>query len=113
METYREPSTDASHIRKVDTEDRSGLPIRVLVPNDVPTSEGIPVSMPLDDLFGHLPVEFRKMLYNRLWERGLVEPSDYLKPEAGNLYKATIMSIIRVDFLQLRTIAEEMLHNGS
>lgn len=106
-------SRSESQVTKVTTVDKEGLPIVVLVPGGIPVEEGIPISLPLNLIFGSLPVDFRKRLYNALWDRGLVEPSDYLKPEASSLYKAAILSIIRTDFYDLVRLAQETLNDGS
>lgn len=109
METRKGNDTGKKRKRILvqDTKTEEGLPVRVMVPEGIDPSEGIPVSMPLDEIYGDLPSEFRERLYNELWARGLVSPSDYLKPGADQKFKSAIMAIIRVDWRLIVQKAQE------
>lgn len=96
--------------------DESGINRLVLVPansNGIDLSEGIPISLDLDPLYEHLPLEFRVRLYNALWDRGLIKPHDFLAPDAPEKYMAAIRSIIKRDALDAVKLANEVIRNGN
>lgn len=99
----------SKRLRVVDTEDGQGLPTRVIVPEEARAGEGVPIELPLDMIYGHLPVEFRKRLYTALWEQGLIEAKDFLQPGADQAYKRAIMSIIKIDWLKIKQLAQETI----
>lgn len=101
--------------RKVDYTSADGLPQRSLIPadaNGIDPSEGIPLHLDLDPLYGHLPLEFRQRLYNALHARGLIEPADYLKPGAAEVYMAAMRHIFKQDALSAIRLAKEVINHG-
>lgn len=99
---------------KKDFTDSEGIPQRVLVPPDeTDLQTGIPVSLNLSALYGHMPAEFQRELYQSLHAQGLVEAADYFKPGASDRFRAAMLTVIRHDFLSVQTLAmEESKHNG-
>lgn len=90
--------------------DLDGIPRRVLIPeSETDNAMGIPVSLELSDLFGHMPVPFQQSLYEALHAQGLVEASDFFLPDAGKRFRAAMLSVIKHDFLSVQTIAKEEL----
>ncbi len=91
-----------------------GTPAVVLIPDDEPdSSTGIPVSLDLSSLYGHMPADFQQRLYIALHAQGLIKPKDYFVAGAADRFKAAMMSVIRADFLSCQRIAkEELNHNG-
>jgi len=95
---------------KVDYLDSNGIHRRVLLPNDdADANEGIPLSLPLESLFGHMPVSFQARLSSELFERGLVEPSDFFKPGAAELTRGAILSVCKHDALSIISLAKSLL----
>lgn len=98
-----EPIND-SHT--VDYTDQHGMKRRVRVPAGVSDyREGIPVSLDADRLFDHCSPEFRQMLVNELWARGLVEPCDFKQPGAPELVRAAILACVKKDALDVVSLA--------
>jgi hypothetical protein len=100
-----------SNIRKIDYTSAEGLPQRSLIPDDasgIDPSEGIPLHLDLDPLYGHLPLEFRQRLYQAIWAHGLVEPCDYLQPGAAEKFMAALRSIVKRDALDAAKLAKEV-----
>lgn len=94
--------------------DAAGVPKVVLLPKDeTDVRTGIPVSLDLSPLFGHMPDSFQKTLYESLHAQGLIEPADYFKPGAAERFRAAMFTIIKHDFCSVQTIANEELSNGS
>lgn len=90
--------------------DDRGIPRVVLIPvGETDNQAGIPISLDLDRLYGHMPVEFQRSLYEALHAQGLVEPADFLKPGAGERFRAAMLSIIKHDFLSVQALAKEEL----
>lgn len=100
-------------LRPVDYTDSEGRKRRVLLPDDTTLTpdEGIPVSLDLDALFPDAPVDFLTRLHNALWERDLIEAQDYLKPGAPEVYKRALLAVIRLDFMHIKQLAQEVIHN--
>lgn len=101
-----------TNTRKVDYTSAEGLPQRSLIPadaNGIDPEEGIPLHLDLDELYGHMPLEFRQRLYAALHARGLVEPRDFLKPGAAELYMAAMRSVIKEDALSAIKLAKEVI----
>lgn len=99
-------------VRKVDYTSAEGLPQRSLIPEDangIPPEEGIPVHLDLDQLYGHLPLEFRQRLYAALHARGLVEPRDFLQGDSAERYMAALRSVIKRDALDAIALAKEVI----
>lgn len=90
-----------------DYTDDNGVYRRVLLPDEYSfPSEGIPVSLPLEKLFSHMPPEFIAELSKALWNRGLVEPSDFFKPGAAELTRSALMDVLKHDALSIISLAK-------
>jgi len=100
----------------VDFTDSAGRKRRALVPagDGFKPEEGIPLSLDLDDLYPDAPVVFLTRLHNELWERGLIEPQDFLRPGAPETFKRALLSVIRLDFMTIKQLASEGVkpHDG-
>jgi len=84
-------------------------------PAPVPKSKAKPKAtedtpFELTKLYTHMPPEFSEALHEQLRARGLVNPADYFKPGAGDLYRAAILSVIKHDFLNAQSEAYAALH---
>lgn len=98
-------------ITSVDYIDKEGIKRRVLLPvgeEDGAIDEGIPVSLPVDTLYLHMPLTFRKELIEALWNVGLIEPEDFLRGDAPNRIRAALMSVIKHDTMDILNLAREM-----
>lgn len=94
-------------------EDGSGIPRTVLVPEgETDVKAGIPVSLDLTPLFGHMPADFQRELYRALHTQGLVDPADYFKPGAADRYQAALRSVLKHDFLSIQALANEELKHA-
>lgn len=93
----------------VDYVDGAGRKRRSLVPNGsgIHGTEGIPISLDLDDLYPDAPEEFMTLLHNELWARGLIEARDYGQPGAPEQFKRAVLAVIRLDFVRIKQLAEE------
>lgn len=90
--------------------DPIGIPRTVLLPKgETDVKAGIPVSLDLSPLFGHMPDTFQRELYTALHAKGLVEASDYFKPGAAERFRAAMFSVIKHDFFNVQTLAKEEL----
>lgn len=100
-------------LHPVDFIDDEGRNRRVLVPEEsaIAPHEGLPVSLELDDIFPDAPPDFLTRLHNALWQQGLIEPQDYLKPGAPEIYKRALLSVVRLDFHRIRQLAQEVLEH--
>lgn len=100
-------------MKRVKTTNNTGVSQVVLLPDgETDATLGIPVSLDLSTLYPHMPPEFVQILTRELHTRGLIEPCDYLKPGAAELYRAALLSVIRHDFLSIQTIAKEVCNHG-
>lgn len=91
--------------------DPQGITRRVALPDDWhgdDPSEGIPVSLDLDDIYGDLPIEFRRKLYTALHEAGLVTPCDYLPPGASDKFRRALLLCIKHEFFDVLALAREV-----
>lgn len=61
-------------------------------------STGIPVSV---DLSGITPNYTIAELQNRLFERGLIQPDDFLKAGANDIIVQTIRNLLRLDAAEI------------
>jgi len=70
--------------------------VGVLNSTDDP-SEGIPldVFLDLDELYSDVPETFRVALYNRLWDMGLIEATDFLAANAANRVKTALQLTLK------------------
>jgi len=90
--------------------DSDGLPAVVLVPEgETDLSTGIPQGLNLSTLYQDMPKDFQRRLYEALHAQGLIKPKDYFKPNASQLFKAAMLTVIRHDFLSAQRIAKEEL----
>lgn len=96
------------NVRRADYIDKDGIKRRVLIPEGIADySEGIPVSLSVDQLYAHCSIDFRRTLIEELWARGLVEPADYLKAGAAELITAALRSVVKHDTLDILALAKE------
>ncbi len=94
-------------------EDDSGIPRVVLIPAGTEDkSKGIPLSLDLTPLFGHMPDTFQRALYAALHDQGLIEPLDFFKPGAAERYQRVLRTVIKHDFLSIQTLAKQEIQNG-
>jgi hypothetical protein len=94
----------------IDYTDKDGLRQRALVPNNgVDPGEGVPLSLPIRDLYGHMPLEFQVRLSDALFNRGLVEPRDFLRPGAAELTRNAILDVCKHDALSIISLAKSLL----
>lgn len=81
----------------------------MLPPGETDPTMGIPSSLDLTPLYGHLPADFQRRLYTALHARGLVEPADYVKPGAADRFRSAMLSAIKHDFTSVLQLAHEEL----
>jgi hypothetical protein len=94
-------------------EDGSGIPRVVLIPEgETNKAAGIPLSLDLSSLFGHMPQSFQRALYKALHDQGLIEPADFFKAGAADRYQRALRTVIKHDFLSIQALAKEELKNG-
>lgn len=100
-------------LAKTDYIDGEGIRRRALVDSETtPAEEGIPASIRLEaELVGTSP-EFRRRLYSELEARGLIEPQDFLAPNALKRIQAAVLAAVAVDAQTIQAIARRQ-HNGS
>jgi len=96
-------------VTRIDYRDNDGIMRRVLVPTsgEAEPSEGVPVSLPVDYLYEHMPIEFRQRLMEALYTNGFIEPDDYLKAGAAERIRAAWLSVIKRDVLDIQQYAKE------
>jgi hypothetical protein len=98
-------------MKVIDYQDADGVPHRVALPDgrdDIPPAEGLPVSLNLDMLYTELEPEFRRNFYIALWNMGLIQPCDYLRPGASELFRRAFNSAIRTEFFRVMALAKEV-----
>ena len=95
----------------IDYVNNDGIMRRVSIPDSgaVNLDEGIPISLPIDNLFLHMPIEFRRELVNSLWDVGLIEPSHFLQPGATERIRAALLSIVKHDAMSVVAYAKESI----
>jgi hypothetical protein len=100
---------------RLDYVDSNGIKRRVLVPADdgACPEEGIPISLPVDELYAHMPLEFRQRLVEALWAVGLIEPSDYLQRDAPERTRAALLSVVKRDTMDILNLARETMKHGN
>lgn len=95
---------------KVNFNDDSGVPRVVLIPKgETDYKAGIPVSLDLTPLFGHMPPSFLKAFYKALHDQGLIEPADFFKSGAAERYRRALFTVIKHDFLSVQALANKEL----
>lgn len=99
----------------VDYVDRDGFRRRALVPENDGASpaEGIPISLPVEQLYQHMPLAFQITLVNELWNVGLIEPADFLKRDAPERTRAALLSVVKHDTMDILNLAREMMKHGN
>lgn len=98
----------AVSVKKVDYVDAEGIQRRVIIPEGATEyQEGIPISLPVDNLYQHCSAEFRQELMAELRARGLIEACDYLKPGASELIRASLIAVVKKDVLDIISFASE------
>lgn len=97
-------------ISRVDYVDSEGIKRRVILPSDdgANPDEGIPISVPVDSLFEQMPVEFRRALVDALWANGLIEKDDFLRKDAPDKIRASLLSVVKHDTMDILNLAREM-----
>jgi hypothetical protein len=87
-----------------------GIPQVVLIPlGESDKTTGIPLSLDLSPLFGHMPASFQKALTTALHAQGLIEPADYFKPGAAERYQRAMRTVLKHDFLSIQALAKQEL----
>lgn len=90
-----------------DVEDEEGRPVRLLTPEGQPPEGGIPTHLNLTEIYGHLPVEFQRAIIRACWERGLIEPQDFLQADSAGKFRQALHSVIRNEWLKVLHLAQE------
>ncbi len=100
---------------RIDYVDSEGIKRRVLVPVDdgARPEEGIPISLPVDELFSHMPLSFRQQLVEALWAVGLIEPADFSQRDAPERTRAALLSVVKHDTMDILNLAREMMSHGN
>lgn len=94
-------------------EDGSGIPRVVLIPQgEKDKATGIPLSLDLTPLYGHMPLTFQQALTKALHDHGLIEPLDFFKTGAADRYQRVIRDVIKHDFLDIQNLAKQEIKNG-
>jgi len=97
---------------KRDYRDESGIMRRVLIPNeDSNPAEGVPLSVDVGQLYQDVPHDFVVRLSNALFDRGLIEPSDFLRPGGHELTRDAFLDCVRQDALSIISLAKSMIGN--
>lgn len=91
--------------RVVDYLDENNIKRRVLVPDGVDASEGIPLSLDVDRLYPDTPIEFRRRLVLELHALGLVEKADFLAPDAANKIRSALLATVKSDTVTIINFA--------
>ena len=96
--------------KKVQFENDQGIPQVVFVPpGETDLKSGIPVSLDLSPLYGHMPTDFQRALYKALHAQGLIEPADYFKQGAAERYQRALRDVLKHDFLSVQALAKQEL----
>lgn len=104
------PAPDIAERQYVDA---SGIPRVALLPNgESDVSMGIPVSLDLAPLFGHMPDTFQADLTAALHAQGLIKPQDYFLPGASDRFRAAMLTVIRHDFSNVMALAKEEISHA-
>jgi len=89
-------------------EDKDGIPRTVLLPKgEKDLKAGIPLSLDLKPLYGHMPESFQKSLYESLHAHGLIEPKDYFAVGAADRFHRAMRDVLKHDFLNVQALAKE------
>lgn len=91
-------------------DDETGIPRVVLIPErETNLKAGIPLSLDLTELYGHMPADFQKSLYKALHAQGLIEPQDFFKSGAAERYQRALRTVLKHDFLNIQALAKQEL----
>lgn len=111
--TNKKPQGERPEIVEKSFKDALGIPRVALLPkSENNAAMGIPVSLDLAPLFGHMPTEFQAELTAALHAQGLVKAADYFVPGASDRFRAAMLSVIRHDFLSVQALAKQEMNNG-
>lgn len=89
--------------------DHEGIKRRVELPHkEANNEEGIPISLPIEQIFGHMNHEFLVRLSEALFAHGLVEPDDFFRPGAHELTRTAILDVARADALSIISLADQL-----
>lgn len=95
---------------KVDYRDERGIKRRSLIPYEgVDPTEGIPLSLPIEQVYPDMPDSFIVRLTDALFERGIVEPADYFRAGAPELVRGAILDVAKHDALTIISLAKTLL----
>jgi hypothetical protein len=96
----------------IEYRDTDGILRRVLAPETADPSEGVPLSLPVDELYWHMPLDFRQRLVKELWAVGLVEPKDFLAAGAAERIRAALLSVVKHDVFDIQKFAKESMSHA-
>ena len=99
-------------IKRQSIKDNAGIPRVVFIPEGEDPRMGIPASLDLTELFGHMPKKFQQALYEALHAQGLIEPADYFKRDSADRYARALRSVLKHDFLSVQAIAQKEMKHG-
>jgi len=107
------PSAPKQPVERKTYTDNSGIPRVVLVPaGEKDLKAGIPVSLDLSTLYGHMPKAFQQAMYKALHAQGLIEPADYFKKGAAERYQRALRDVLKHDFLNIQALAKEEINHA-
>ena len=99
--------------KTVDTINKEGKKLRVLLPDDAPVDhadKGIPVNVDLSALY---PEPFCSQIEKALWDSGLVTPDDFRQGNAAVLIRAALQRVLKYDTHDIiRYVIEGNVDNG-
>lgn len=96
--------------------DDNGLNRRYLLPDGadiINIEEGIPIDFynEIMDIYQGAPKDFTISLCKGLWNQGLVERDDFLKPDASTRFRRAMLSTIKHDAFRIISIAKGKNHD--
>jgi hypothetical protein len=92
--------------------DAEGILRRVYVPHEgVDPKQGIPLSVDIDAYLDQIKNDLKVNVYAALRERGLIEPIDFLQPNAPKLIRAALLTALP-DVFAIQAIAKEQANDG-
>lgn len=106
MTNKNKPKPPGNLARKTFKDD-SGVPRVVFVPeHETDLRKGIPASLDLTPLFGHMPQAFQAAFYDALHAQGLIEADDFFQPDSAERYRRALFTVIKHDFLDIQALAK-------
>lgn len=107
------PYAASPPLKKTSFTNDLGYPQVVFIPEgEKDLKAGIPISLDLTPLFGHMPESFQRELYKALHAQGLIEPVDFFKAGAADRYRRALLTVIKHDFLSIQSLAKEELNHA-